>query len=394
MSQTKILGEGLTYDDVLLVPGYSEVLPREVSLSTRLTRTIDLHLPLLSAAMDTVTESAMAIAIARHGGIGILHKNMTIEQQSAEVRRVKRSESGMILDPITLETGSTVSEAEGLMRQNSISGVPIVDATGSLVGIVTNRDLRFRPDPATTVDDVMTSENLVTAPVGTTLDEAEMELQKHGIEKLPVVDEAGKLQGLITVEDSRKKRQHPNAAKDEHGRLRVGAAVGVGGDSAERVAALVAVHCDVVVVDTAHGHHQGVIETVRAIKKEYPDLSIIAGNIATGAAAEALIEAGADALKVGIGPGAICTTRVVAGVGAPQLTAIMWVAEVAGKHGVPIIADGGVKQTGDIAKALAAMKRDGLGWGHDLHCGCFHESGRGTKPSGFARIVASFKRRG
>ena len=354
MSHNKVIGEGLTYDDVLLLPGYSEVLPREVDLSTRLTNTIRLNIPLVSAAMDTVTESAMAIAIARYGGMGILHKNMSIEKQSEEVRRVKRSESGMILDPITLELKSTVSDALGLMKKYSISGVPIVNGDGKLAGIVTNRDLRFRPEPGMAISEVMTSENLVTAPVGTTLEEAEMELQRHGIEKLPVVDSEGRLKGLITFKDIRKKRQHPNAAKDEHGRLRVGAAVGVGGDTAERVESLISVGIDAVVVDTAHGHHRGVIDTVRELKKKYGDLQVIAGNIATAAAAEKLIDAGADALKVGIGPGAICTTRVVAGVGAPQLTAIMWVAEFAAKHDIPVIADGGVKQTGDIAKALAA----------------------------------------
>lgn len=354
MNQSKVIGEGLTYDDVLLLPGYSEVLPREVDLSTRLTSRISLNIPLLSAAMDTVTESAMAIAIARQGGMGILHKNMSVERQTNEVRRVKRSESGMILDPITLDLDSTVADALGLMHQYSISGVPIIDQDGSLVGIVTNRDLRFKPEPDVPIQDVMTKENLVTAPVGTTLEDAEMELQRHGIEKLPVVDPSGKLKGLITFKDIRKKRQHPNATKDSHGRLRVGAAVGVGGDTPERVAALVDVGIDAVVVDTAHGHHQGVIETVRGLKKEYGDLQVIAGNIATGAAAEMLIDAGADALKVGIGPGAICTTRVVAGVGAPQLTAIMWVSEVAKKHDVAVIADGGIKQTGDIAKAIAA----------------------------------------
>lgn len=354
MSHNKVIGEGLTYDDVLLLPGYSEVLPREVDLSTRLTDTIRLNIPLVSAAMDTVTESAMAIAIARYGGMGILHKNMSIEKQSEEVRRVKRSESGMILDPIVLELESTVSDALGLMKKYSISGVPIVNGDGKLAGIVTNRDLRFRPEPGMAISDVMTSENLITAPVGTTLEEAEMELQRHGIEKLPVVDTEGRLKGLITFKDIRKKRQHPNAAKDEHGRLRVGAAVGVGGDTAERVESLISVGIDAVVVDTAHGHHRGVIDTVRELKKKHGNLQVVAGNIATAAAAEMLIEAGADALKVGIGPGAICTTRVVAGVGAPQLTAIMWVAEAASKHGIPIIADGGVKQTGDIAKALAA----------------------------------------
>lgn len=354
MGHNKVIGEGLTYDDVLLLPGYSEVLPREVDLSTRLTATIRLNIPLVSAAMDTVTESAMAIAIARYGGMGILHKNMSIEKQAGEVRRVKRSESGMILDPITLELDSTVADALELMKRYSISGVPIVNGDGKLAGIVTNRDLRFRPEPDVPIQQVMTSENLRTAPVGTTLDEAEMELQRHGIEKLPVVDEEGRLMGLITFKDIRKKKQHPNAAKDEHGRLRVGAAVGVGGDTNERVEELVAHHIDAVVVDTAHGHHRGVIDTVRELRKKYADLQIIAGNIATAEAAEMLIDAGANALKVGIGPGAICTTRVVAGVGAPQLTAIMWVAEVAARHDVPVIADGGVKQTGDIAKAIAA----------------------------------------
>ena len=354
MSHNKVIGEGLTYDDVLLLPGYSEVLPREVDLSTRLTGTIRLNIPLVSAAMDTVTESAMAIAIARYGGMGILHKNMSIEKQSEEVRRVKRPKSGMILDPITLDLASTVADALGLMQRYSISGVPIVNGDGKLAGIVTNRDLRFRPEPGMPISDVMTSENLITAPVGTTLEDAEMELQRHGIEKLPVVDGEGRLKGLITFKDIRKKRQHPHAVKDEHGRLRVGAAVGVGGDTAERVASLMSVGIDAVVVDTAHGHHRGVIDTVRELKKRHGDLQVIAGNIATAAAAEKLIDAGADALKVGIGPGAICTTRVVAGVGAPQLTAIMWVAEVASKHDIPIIADGGVKQTGDIAKAIAA----------------------------------------
>ncbi|MCB0712393.1 MAG: IMP dehydrogenase [Ignavibacteriae bacterium] len=354
MSHTKVIGEGLTYDDVLLVPRYSEVLPREADMSTQLTKRIRLNIPLLSAAMDTVTEAAMAIAIAREGGMGILHKNLTIDQQAEQVRRVKRSESGMILDPITLGLESVVEDALTLMKQYSISGVPIIDGEDNLVGIVTNRDLRFKPELNVPIQEVMTSENLITAPVGTTLDQAELILQKYGIEKLPVVDEQGKLRGLITFKDIRKKRQHPNAAKDEHGRLRVGAAVGVGGDTPERVNALMAAGVDAVVVDTAHGHTKGVIDTVRMLKEKHPNLQVIAGNIATGVAAEALIEAGADALKVGIGPGAICTTRVVAGVGVPQLSAIMWVAEVAAQHGIPVIADGGVKQTGDIGKAIAA----------------------------------------
>lgn len=354
MAHDKVIGEALTYDDVLLIPRYSEVLPRETDLSTQLTRNIRLNIPLVSAAMDTVTEANMAIAIAREGGIGILHKNLTIEQQAAQVRRVKRSESGMIIDPITLGLNSVVGDALSLMSQNSISGVPIINEDGYLVGIVTNRDLRFKPGEDMPIREVMTSENLITAPVGTTLDQAESILQKYGIEKLPVVDEKGMLQGLITFKDIRKKRQHPNAAKDRHGRLRVGAAVGVAGDTEERVPALLEAGVDVVVVDTAHGFTRGVIETVKRLKKEHSGLEIVAGNIADGVAAEALIDAGVDGIKVGIGPGSICTTRVVAGVGVPQLSAVMWCAEVASKHGVPVIADGGVKQTGDIAKAIAA----------------------------------------
>lgn len=354
MAHEKVIGEALTYDDVLLVPRYSEVLPRETDLSTQLTRNIRLNIPLVSAAMDTVTEADMAIAIAREGGIGILHKNLTIERQAAQVRRVKRSESGMIIDPITLGLDSVVEDALTLMSQNSISGVPIVDDQGFLVGIVTNRDLRFKPANDLPIKEIMTSENLITAPIGTGLDEAESILQVHGIEKLPVVDGEGKLQGLITFKDIRKKRQHPNAAKDHHGRLRVGAAVGVGGDTLERVKALMKAGVDVVVVDTAHGHTRGVIETVRELKSTFDGLDVLAGNVATGEAAQALIDAGVDGIKVGIGPGSICTTRVVAGVGVPQLSAVMWVVDVAAKHGVPVIADGGVKQTGDIAKAIAA----------------------------------------
>ena len=350
----KVIGEGLTYDDVLLVPRYSDVLPREVDLSTHLTESIRLTIPLMSAAMDTVTEASMAIAIAREGGIGILHKNLSIEQQAEQVRRVKRSESGMILDPITLGRDSSVGDALGLMKTFSISGVPVVDEMGNLVGIVTNRDLRFQPEAAMPITTVMTDENLITAPVGTTLEEAEAVLQQHGIEKLPVVDGDGRLKGLITFKDIRKKRQFPNAAKDQHGRLRVGAAVGVGADTPERVAELMSAGIDVVVVDTAHGHHRGVIETVRMLSKAHSGLQVIAGNIATGEAAEKLIDAGAKGVKVGIGPGAICTTRVVAGVGVPQLTAVMNVAAVAAKHNVKVIADGGVKQTGDIPKAIAA----------------------------------------
>lgn len=354
MTNSKIIGEGLTYDDVLLVPRYSNILPRETSLATQLTRSIRLHIPLVSAAMDTVTESAMAMALAREGGIGILHKNMSIQEQAEQVQRVKRSESGMILDPITLGLESVVSDALMLMKKFSISGVPVVDVTGKLVGIVTNRDLRFQPDPSQPIAEIMTASNLITAPVGTKLEDAELILQKHGIEKLPVVDPAGILKGLITFKDIRKKRQHPHAAKDEHGRLRVGAAVGVNADTLDRVAALARAGVDVVVVDTAHGHQQRVIDTAAAVKAGFPGLQVVAGNIATAEAALALIEVGVDAVKVGIGPGSICTTRVVAGVGVPQLTAVMEVAEVARKHGVPVIADGGIKQTGDIAKAIAA----------------------------------------
>ncbi len=354
MSFAKILGEGLTYDDVLLVPRYSDFHPRETDLSTQFTRNIRLNIPLVSAAMDTVTEAAMAMALAREGGIGIIHKNMSIEQQAEQVQRVKRSESGMILDPITLGLQSRVADALTLMKRYSISGVPIVDEGGKLVGIVTNRDLRFQPDLNQPISEVMTSSNLITAPVGTTLEEAELILQKHGIEKLPVVDESGMLNGLITFKDIRKKRQYPHASKDVHGRLRVGAAVGVTPDTLERVGALVRAGVDVVIVDTSHGHSQNVIDTARSVKQAFPDLEVVAGNIATADAAIALIEAGVDGVKVGIGPGSICTTRVVAGVGVPQLTAVMNVAEVARRHGVPVIADGGVKQTGDLAKAIAA----------------------------------------
>lgn len=353
-SEGRIIGEGLTFDDVLLVPAYSEVLPRQVDIRTRLTRTIELNIPIVSAAMDTVTESAMAIAMAREGGIGIIHKNLSIDRQAEEVDRVKRSESGMIRNPITLSPDRPVREVLMLMRKYHISGIPIVDAERRLVGIVTHRDLRFITDMEQPVSAVMTSEGLITAPVGTTLEEAEQILQRHRIEKLPVVDERGVLQGLITFKDIQKRRSYPNACKDEQGRLRVGAAVGVTPDVEERVAALVAVGVDVVVVDSAHGHSRGVIETVRRLKRRYPELQLIAGNIATAEAAEALIRAGADAVKVGIGPGSICTTRVVTGVGVPQLTAILWVARIAHAAGVPVIADGGIRQTGDIAKALAA----------------------------------------
>ena len=350
----KILYEGLTYDDVLLVPARSSVMPRSVSTGTRLTRRLRLNIPILSAAMDTVTESDLAIAMAREGGAGVLHKNMTVEQQAAEVRRVKRSESGMILDPITLGPEATVNEARALMARYHIGGIPVVDGDRRLVGIVTNRDLRFEPDGGARLESIMTRAPLITAPVGTTLEEAEAALQKHKIEKLPVTDEAGSLKGLITFKDIQKKRKHPHAAKDEHGRLRVGAAVGITADTLERIAALVEAGVDVVTIDTAHGHSEGVLQMVERVKSEHGDLDIIAGNVATPQGTEDLILAGADAVKVGIGPGSICTTRVVAGVGVPQLTAVLQCAAAARKYDVPVIADGGIKQTGDIPKALAA----------------------------------------
>ena len=350
----KIAFEGLTYDDVLLVPARSEVMPRDVDTSTRLTRNLRLNIPLVSAAMDTVTEADFAIAIAREGGVGVLHKNMPAEAQAREVRRVKRSESGMILDPVVLRPDHTVGDARERMARYSIGGIPIVDGERRLVGIVTNRDLRFQPDNATRLDTIMTVHDLVTAPVGTTLDQAEAILQEHKIEKLPVVDDAGFLQGLITFKDIQKKKKHPHAAKDGYGRLLVGAAVGVTPDTDERVAALVEAGVDFVVVDTAHGHSEGVLRTVERVKAAHDGLDVIAGNVATPEGTEDLILAGADAVKVGIGPGSICTTRVVAGVGVPQLSAVLRCAEAARRYDVPIIADGGVKQTGDIPKALAA----------------------------------------
>ena len=350
----KIAFEGLTYDDVLLVPARSEVMPREVQTHTRLTRNLSLAIPLVSAAMDTVTEAAFAIAIAREGGVGVLHKNMTAELQAREVRRVKRSESGMILDPIVLRPEDTVGDARERMARYSIGGIPVVSDERQLVGIVTNRDLRFQPDNATRLRDIMTTESLVTAPVGTTLDDAEAILQEHKIEKLPVVDDDGTLRGLITFKDIQKKKKHPHAAKDEFGRLLVGAAVGVTPDTTDRVAALAEAGVDFVVVDTAHGHSEGVLSMVSHIKERFEGLDVVAGNVATPEGTEDLILAGADAVKVGIGPGSICTTRVVAGVGVPQLTAVLRCAEAAQRYDVPIIADGGIKQTGDIPKALAA----------------------------------------
>jgi IMP dehydrogenase len=350
----KILpGEAVTYDDVLLVPAKSSVLPREVDVRTRLTRNIEMNIPLISAAMDTVTEAAMAIAIAREGGVGILHRNMSAEKQVEEVDKVKRSESGMILDPITLSPEKKVRDALAVMSKYSISGIPIVKDE-KLVGILTNRDLRFEPNLDLQISKIMTNGRLITAPVGTTLEKAEAILQKHRIEKLPVVDKNGKLRGLITFKDIHKKKRFPRACKDRHGRLRVGAAAGVTSDTVDRVAALVAAGVDVIVIDTAHGHSRGVIETVKRVKRKFPDLELIAGNVGTLQATIDLIKAGADAVKVGIGPGSICTTRVIAGVGVPQVTAIYQCSQAAKKQRVPIIADGGVKQTGDIAKAIAA----------------------------------------
>ena len=347
----KILKEGLTYDDVLVVPAYSEVLPHMVDISTKFTKNITLNIPVISAAMDTVTESKMAIAIAQEGGIGVLHKNMSIEQQALEVRKVKRSESGMILDPITLNMSATVGDAFKLMRENSIGGIPIVDGQMNLLGIVTNRDLRFEKDMNLSISSVMTTEELVTASLSD-LDNAESILKDNKIEKLPIVDVNNKLVGLITFKDIIKNRLRPNACKDKYGRLRVAAAVGVTNDVLERVTALVKVSVDAIIIDTAHGHTKGVIDLLKKVKTSFPELDIVVGNIATGAAAQALINAGADAVKVGIGPGSICTTRIIAGIGVPQLTAIMDVAQVTQKNNIPLIADGGIRYSGDIVKAL------------------------------------------
>jgi len=349
----KFAKEGLTFDDVLLVPAESHVLPNDVSTRTLLTRSIELSVPMVSAAMDTVTEARLAIALAREGGIGIVHRNLAIEDQVAEVDKVKRSESGMIVEPVTLTPDALVREALELMARYKVSGVPITDAEGLLVGILTNRDLRFEDDVQQPVSALMTSRNLVTAPVGTTLAAAEEILHRHKIEKLPVVDGDGRLRGLITVKDIQKKLEYPQATKDERGRLRVGAAVGVGPDAIERAQALAAAGADVLVVDTAHGHSRGVLEMVGRIKAS-SDVEVIAGNVATAEATRALIDAGADAVKAGVGPGSICTTRVVAGVGVPQVTAIYDCAQVAAEEGVPLVGDGGVTSSGDIAKAIAA----------------------------------------
>jgi IMP dehydrogenase len=352
--ETKFVKEGLTFDDVLLLPRRSEVLPREVDVSIRLSPKLKLNIPLISAGMDTVTESALAIAIAREGGIGVIHKNMSIAQQAEEVDRVKRSESGVITNPFSLTPEHHVYDAEELMSKFRISGVPIVDENKKLVGILTNRDLRFVHDYSIKIKDVMTRDNLVTAPVGTTLQQAEGILQKHKIEKLPLVDQHYELKGLITIKDIEKAIQFPNAAKDEHGRLVVGAAVGISKDTMERVAALVQSGIDLLVVDSAHGHHRNILEAVRNIRQTYPDLTIVAGNVATGQATRDLIEVGASIVKVGIGPGSICTTRVIAGIGVPQITAIYDCASVAREYNVPIIADGGIKYSGDLPKAIAS----------------------------------------
>ncbi len=353
-SADKIVREGLTFNDVLLVPGKSEVLPREVDLGTRLTNRIRLNIPLISAAMDTVTEARLAIAMAQEGGIGVIHRNLSIEEQAGEVEKVKRSESGMIVDPVTLSPENYIHQALELMRKYRISGVPIVGEGGKLVGILTNRDLRFEKNVNRKVSEVMTQKGLVTARLGISLEEAQEILQAHRIEKLPVVDAQGKLKGLITVKDIEKKIQYPDACKDDRGRLRVGAAVGVSGDVRERIAALVEQEVDVIVIDTAHGHSRSVLAAVEWFKSAFPRVDVIAGNIATGEAAKDLISAGADAIKVGMGPSAICTTRVIAGVGIPQITAIVDCSEAAEKAGIPVIADGGVTQSGDIAKAIAA----------------------------------------
>jgi IMP dehydrogenase len=354
LDPSKFVLEGLTYDDVLLLPSYSEVLPREVSTQTYITKKIKLNVPLVSAAMDTVTESALAIAIAQNGGMGMLHKNMSIERQAEEVRKVKRSESGMIQDPVTLHEEATLADALKMMKENRIGGIPIISKDKTLLGILTNRDIRFQKDIKQKVKSVMTSQNLVTAPQGTDLKKAEQILQKYKIEKLPVVDKKGKLVGLITYRDIQKIKNFPNACKDEHGRLRVGAAVGVTADTIERVKALVNAGVDVIAIDTAHGHSKGVIDMLKRVKKEFPGLQVIAGNIATAEAAKALVKAGADGVKVGIGPGSICTTRIIAGVGVPQLYAVYECARAIKNSGVPVIADGGIKHTGDIAKAIAA----------------------------------------
>jgi IMP dehydrogenase len=353
LDSNKFLFEALTYDDVLLLPAYSEVLPREVSTQTRLTRNITINIPIISAAMDTVTEAALAIALAQEGGIGIIHKNMTIDQQAAQVRKVKRSESGMIIDPVTLKDNQTLGDAQRIMKEFKIGGIPVIDDAGILVGILTNRDLRFQKQTARPVAEIMTKVNLITAKEGITMEDAESILQEHKIEKLPIVDKNGKLIGLITYKDILKRKSHPLASKDSLGRLRVGAAVGVTPDLLDRVQALVQVGVDVISIDTAHGHSKGVIDALKSVKKAFPSLEVIVGNIATGEAAKALAEAGADAVKVGVGPGSICTTRIIAGVGMPQLTAVYEAAKALKPYNIPLIADGGIRYSGDVAKAIA-----------------------------------------
>jgi IMP dehydrogenase len=354
LDSSKFFGEGLTYDDVLLIPGHSTVLPRETDLSTRFSRNIKMKIPIVSAAMDTVTESKMAIAMAQEGGIGVMHKNMSIERQAREVRKVKRAENGMILDPITLHADAVVQDALNIMSENSIGGIPVVDKIGKLVGIVTNRDLRFERNLVRPIAEVMTGENLITTTEFTDFEQAADILQEHRIEKLPVVDDRYHLVGLITYKDIIKIKAHPTSCKDEKGRLRVAAAVGVSSDTLDRVSALIDVGVDAIVIDTAHGHSQGVLDMARLIKKQYPDVELVIGNIATREAAKDLVRVGADAIKVGIGPGSICTTRVIAGVGVPQLTAVYEVSRALDGSGIPVIADGGIRYTGDIVKAVAA----------------------------------------
>lgn len=354
LSNVSQVKEGLTYDDVLLVPAYSEVLPRDVQLKSKLTRNIEVHTPIVSAAMDTVTESQLAIAIAQQGGIGVIHKNMTIEEQALKVRKVKRSESGMIIDPLTLNESAFVKDALALMKENKIGGIPVVDGDGKLKGIVTNRDLRFEKNLSRPITEVMTTQNIITTKDGTDLSTAEGILQENKIEKLPVVDANNKLIGLITYRDIIKVKTHPNSCKDSYGRLRVAAAVGVTPDTLDRVTALYEAGVDAIVIDTAHGHTKGVVDKLKEVKAKYPTLDVIVGNIATAEAAKYLVEAGADAVKVGIGPGSICTTRIIAGVGVPQLSAVNDVAAAIEGSGVPVIADGGIRYTGDIVKAIAA----------------------------------------
>jgi IMP dehydrogenase len=353
-TSSKFIGEGLTYDDVLLVPAFSEVLPNEVQLNSKFSRNIPINTPIISAAMDTVTEHALAISIAQQGGIGVIHKNMSIAAQANEVRKVKRSESGMILDPITVGEDAVIADSLKLMAENKIGGIPVINTSNKLIGIVTNRDLRFEKNISKNVKEVMTSKNLITANEDVNLKKAEAILQKHKIEKLPVVDKENNLVGLITFKDIIKVKQHPNSCKDEFGRLRVAAAVGVAKDTFERITALVGAGTDAIVIDTAHGHSKGVIDILKKVKKQFKNLDVVVGNVATGEAAKDLAHAGADAIKVGIGPGSICTTRVIAGVGYPQLSAIMNVSEAIGNADIPIIADGGIRFTGDIPKALAA----------------------------------------